>query len=552
MSEEYFVTQMGGHSVLQCRPCLVGDFICLAAGNSIRVYSVYSSSYVSSLEGHVDLVSSLVPHPHNPLQLISSSFDGTLKIWSVDDAILLKTIDLSLSAHKREFDGNVYKVKGVKATQKAIYVMLDGDFCRIPFPADSDKDVRLNGELLCADALKAHASGDISVEKYWALSRRGTRVAFLDTHITVFHIKTRKTRQIYLSEKFGEALSIDYHPKEESILTCHRSGMIRIHSNFVNNGEQVSAMRDHWHSPDQPSMDACFSSDGTSIMSGGQEAVFMVNNWRSMEKNSRTFLPRLNGPIVWVANFDEWTLLSMSDNSVLIVQNLNIWRRLSGFSQNIFGAYPAGIAYDAKTDALVANGKAGTLQMYNVENDRQVSGIEVTGENIVITSGSHSNASQVVLFDILVNRMVTVDRNDDGFTRPRDTIRIWNFEGQSWIQTAYIDRSHVGIISHIQLISEKCFLTSGVDAKLKMWEESESSWITKSVGCYRTDPILHFDISEDSSIVSTVTGHKVCLFSTAGLHFTDTLLPPPDCTKKLERVYHGRGGECAPPPSDQN
>ena len=69
---------------------------------------------MSSLEGHVDLVSSLVPHPHNPLQLISSSFDGTLKIWSVDDAILLKTIDLSLSAHKREFDGNVYKVKGVK------------------------------------------------------------------------------------------------------------------------------------------------------------------------------------------------------------------------------------------------------------------------------------------------------------------------------------------------------------------------------------------------------------------------------------------------------
>ena len=31
-------------------------------------------------------------------------------------------------------------------------------------------------------------------------------------------------------------------------------------------------MREHWHSPDQPTMDARFSFDGNSIMSGGQEA----------------------------------------------------------------------------------------------------------------------------------------------------------------------------------------------------------------------------------------------------------------------------------------
>ena len=38
-NEKYFVSELGGYSLLQCRPCLVGDFVCIAAGNSIRVYS---------------------------------------------------------------------------------------------------------------------------------------------------------------------------------------------------------------------------------------------------------------------------------------------------------------------------------------------------------------------------------------------------------------------------------------------------------------------------------------------------------------------------------
>ena len=75
--------------------------------------------------------------------------------------------------------------------------------------------------------------------------------------------------------------------------------------------------------------------------------------------------------------------------------------------------------------------------------------------------------------------------------------------------------------------SEKCFLSSGVDAKLKMWEESEATWVTKSVAGYRSDPIEHFDISEDGSIVTTVQGDKCCIFNAVGLQFTDTLLPPP-------------------------
>jgi hypothetical protein len=78
--------------------------------------------------------------------------------------------------------------------------------------------------------------------------------------------------------------------------------------------------------------------------------------------------------------------------------------------------------------------------------------IDVTNENIVITSGTHSNAAEVVLFDIKGERMITVDRIDDKFTQPRDTIRIWKYEGDKWMQETYITRSHVGTITNVMLI----------------------------------------------------------------------------------------------------
>ena len=70
---------------------------------------------MSSLEGHFDVVTAVTPHPLNPLQLISSSLDGTVRFWSVDDAILLKTIDLSQSTHRSsDFTGDISSVNGLK------------------------------------------------------------------------------------------------------------------------------------------------------------------------------------------------------------------------------------------------------------------------------------------------------------------------------------------------------------------------------------------------------------------------------------------------------
>ena len=92
----------------------------------------------------------------------------------------------------------------------------------------------------------------------------------------------------------------------------------------------------------------------------------MVTNWRSMERNARTFLPRMNGPIVWVETTPDWTLVSMNDNSISIVVNggLAISKTLCGFAKNLSGTYKAGLTCDPNTKSIVSNGKSGFLQMY--------------------------------------------------------------------------------------------------------------------------------------------------------------------------------------------
>ena len=111
--ETCHLREIGGYSLFQCRPCLIADLLCVAADNTIRVYSVLSGQLVLILNGHTDTITSLCPHPHNTYQLISSSLDGTVKIWASDDGILLKNVVICKESPSPVF--------GVKAVKKGIH-----------------------------------------------------------------------------------------------------------------------------------------------------------------------------------------------------------------------------------------------------------------------------------------------------------------------------------------------------------------------------------------------------------------------------------------------
>jgi NET1-associated nuclear protein 1 (U3 small nucleolar RNA-associated protein 17) len=78
-------------------------------GSAVKIYSVATGQVVSTLSSltsqatsrftttrsHSDVITGVALHPENSFQLITSSLDGTIKIWDFLDAVLLQTIDLS-------------------------------------------------------------------------------------------------------------------------------------------------------------------------------------------------------------------------------------------------------------------------------------------------------------------------------------------------------------------------------------------------------------------------------------------------------------------------
>ena len=80
----------------------------MAISNSVKVYSMSTGQIVSTLSsfttaggtdsnsGHSDKITALSLDPESPFQLITASLDGTLKVWDVLEATLLKTIQVGL------------------------------------------------------------------------------------------------------------------------------------------------------------------------------------------------------------------------------------------------------------------------------------------------------------------------------------------------------------------------------------------------------------------------------------------------------------------------
>ena len=67
-------------------------FCCVGAG--IKMFSVRNGEHLCTLQGHTLLVTGVITHPLNSLQIISASLDGTLRIWDFYDNVSLATIGI--------------------------------------------------------------------------------------------------------------------------------------------------------------------------------------------------------------------------------------------------------------------------------------------------------------------------------------------------------------------------------------------------------------------------------------------------------------------------
>ena len=88
------------------------------------------------------------------------------------------------------------------------------------------------------------------------------------------------------------------------------------------------------------------------------------NQFLGGEDSRRTFVPRLDAPIIWVHVAHEYTFVSMASNCIQIILQGQVHQQLGSLARSITGQYPAGINYDETSDTLISNGRPGTIQFY--------------------------------------------------------------------------------------------------------------------------------------------------------------------------------------------
>lgn len=117
------------------------SFHFVASGKQILIhessppdYALVSTLPSSLSDGHSAAITSFHLHPLNPLELVSSSEDGTVKVWSWTDSRLIRTLDVSdamLAASGKAKESGEQRVKidrmsvGVEFGKAFAYLAVD-------------------------------------------------------------------------------------------------------------------------------------------------------------------------------------------------------------------------------------------------------------------------------------------------------------------------------------------------------------------------------------------------------------------------------------------
>jgi NET1-associated nuclear protein 1 (U3 small nucleolar RNA-associated protein 17) len=298
---------------------------------------------------HTEQVTALALHPANPLQLVSASLDGTLKIWDVLDATLLRSLDVGLpithmalhasqpgvayvAVRKPKSNGPSDKTDPFNFTgESAGAVSLSASLTspRLGRTNSIIYSVALSSRNTTSAPKEANGSGSLVSLKASTLLRIGkTRDAAAlavspdgQWLVAIGNRKVQVARLASLRDGFVKyvsderLVSLAFHPHDGTFATGDVAGKIRIwyclntDASGVSGASAFSAAAQvtgvekhatstllHWHAHAVSGL--AYAPNGAYLLSGGEEAVLVL--WQ-LQTGQREYVPRLGAPIASVA-----------------------------------------------------------------------------------------------------------------------------------------------------------------------------------------------------------------------------------------------------------
>ncbi|KAF9432034.1 hypothetical protein BGZ76_011388 [Entomortierella beljakovae] len=549
-------------------------------GKSIRILSVETGQVVRILSasveegGHSDTVTCVLINPKNPLQLYSASLDGTIKLWDFNDAVLLQTFDATVpinnmvmhenspndvyiittrNSKKRFHQYQARKSGGLRAKQNSVLL-------RFSLKNTRKRLTRLLKTRNCS-GLAISSDGEYLVmaaryKLHVILIGAGDRT--LGGELT----ENDESRfRCYVTPEKITCLA--FHPTEGCIATGDERGRITLWYCFGKNVDRPVTTTMHWHAHQVAALN--FTSDGTYLLSGGEEAVLVI--WQ-LQTGFKQFLPRLGSEIKHITVSPDQALYAIGhqDNSINVIRSVDL--KIKTVIQGLKFAHvnhlnqplSTGLVIEPRNGHVVLNGLPGTLQFYDPLKEQHIMELEITPRNKVSRTDEKEIIAPRVLHvafssDKAARWMATVDGRDDNETTPELYLKFWEYDddAHTYVLNTRVDAPHSKEITSCVFNPRiggqaPMAVTTSLDGTFKVWElthqgetrrgiEAERAWSCRSTGFYRDMVPQCAGFSSDGSLLAVAYGQIITLWNPYLNTLQGVLTQPPENRPVKQLVF---------------
>jgi len=448
---------------------------------------------IETLEGHENWVTDVVFSPDGRT-LVSTSRDGTIKLWG-NDGVLLKTIPVrSDSDENQEIWGAAFSPNGqVIATanqDKTVKLFsLDGTLLKtLVEHSDRVRDVSFspNGEFLASGsddntAIIWRQNGTL-LKRLEGHQRNVNRVSFAPNNQTLATVSDGDEENIKLWSTDGTLLTIlnghtdrvkgvSFSPNAESLVTGSWDNTIRL---WNLDGLFPETLEGH----SSRVMDASFSPDGQMLISASWDKTARLWNLEGALPKILQHNGLVNGAVF---SPDNQIIVTVSSNAVGVDGNITIWDRNGNQLKTLegHGTYIRAVSFSPDSQLFVTAG--GGL-------DPTVKIWQRDGQLIKILQG-HKDAVFGVSFSPN-GEMIASSSKDN-------TVKLWNRDGQL-VKTL---QGHTGWVWNVSFSPDSQTIASASeDQSVKLWSQNGTLLRTLQGHSARVSDVA---FSPDGQIIAT-------------------------------------------------
>lgn len=319
---------LAGGAAAARAPLFSGDrrHVFMIAGGAVVVYGVGSGDVVATLRC-AGTVTGIARLASNPRQLVTASVDGAVQLWDYEDGMLQRTVQLGRAVTAL---ASSTRRAGSAGAPDTVYAAVLGEGaargeyapCGELAAACAKKhamhklpsavvavDVRTGGvetllavegvvTALVAAPAAGEGEGEEGAEAVVAAVRRRVYVFNTGSRTVEQFAAERAVTCVAVSPVAGGGVALgDAGGRVTTVRALRRvAGAGDAATGGAGGGGGTVTSERHWHAHAVAAV--AFSSDGSLLLSGGEEAVLVLTQ---VESGAQTFLPRLGAPVTGLA-----------------------------------------------------------------------------------------------------------------------------------------------------------------------------------------------------------------------------------------------------------